>query len=358
MPEIDPRLLDAAALRRFVPLDGLSEAHLDDILRRARVRELPRGRILFKRGSAGGVLHFLLEGAVDLADARFAVRAVRSDDEGAQQALDDSNPHACTCVATCDARVLEVDRDHLDLVRTWNRAGNYLVTELDREEAMPDDDWMSSLLQAQVFAAVPPANIQRLFARFEAVAVSSGQAIVRQGEPGAHFYVLKKGVARIQRRMARDGMMRDLVIADLGPGDVFGEDALISDAPRNATVVMRTDGEVMRLGKADFRALLSDPVLREIRYAELLERLRDPGQRIEVLDVRLPLEYRRGHLPGSRSMPLHGMRRGLRELDPDTLYVTTCNGGRRASLASFILSEHGFESLVLVDPPAGSARAS
>ena len=50
-------------------------------------------------------------------------------------------------------------------------------------------------------------------------------------------------------------------LAELGMGDTFGEEALISDAKRNANVTMLTDGTLMRLAKEDFRKLLNEPML-------------------------------------------------------------------------------------------------
>ncbi len=52
-----------------------------------------------------------------------------------------------------------------------------------------------------------------------------------------------------------------LKLAELGVGDTFGEEALISEAKRNATVSMLTDGVLMRLNKQDFRDLMNEPLV-------------------------------------------------------------------------------------------------
>ncbi len=53
----------------------------------------------------------------------------------------------------------------------------------------------------------------------------------------------------------------DIILAELVVGDTFGEESLISEEKRNATITMQTDGILMRLGKKDFQALLIEPIL-------------------------------------------------------------------------------------------------
>ena len=109
----------------------------------------------------------------------------------------------------------------------------------------------------------------------------AGEAVVKQGDPGDYFYVLKSGRAQIVRRMSSDGDLKDVTLAELHPGDVFGEDALIGDAPRNASVVMTVSGSLMRLGKEDFRVLMQDPIMRYIDFDEFQEMMRDVDSKVE-----------------------------------------------------------------------------
>lgn len=337
-------------LKLLVPFNTLSETHLQDIQRKGRLQLLDKGKILFKRGAADGELHYLIQGTVDLTDASFNITPVEGGSERCQRALDDHNPHAVTAVSTTPVRLFVVPKDHVDLVLTWDQAGNYMVTDL-ASGADVENDWMSSLLGSAMFAAVPPANIQQLFSKFEETRIDAGQAVIRQGEPGDYFYVVKSGRCKVTRRVSRDGETREVMLAELGPGDMFGEDALIGDAPRNATITMTTNGALMRLGKPDFQALLQDPVLDYVAYEQLLAMLENPDEKVAVLDVRLPAEYKQGNVPGSRNLPLQVLRQNLSKLDPDTLYVVTCDGGRRSVLAAYILNQEGMVAHVLKDPP-------
>src|ERR1043166_86541 len=80
----------------------------------------------------------------------------------------------------------------------------------------------------------------------------AGSAIVRQGDPGDKFYVIRHGSAEVT--VADEDKTR--VVATLGECDFFGEAALLTGAPRNATVTAKQDLELYTLGKDEFKAVM------------------------------------------------------------------------------------------------------
>jgi CRP-like cAMP-binding protein len=106
---------------------------------------------------------------------------------------------------------------------------------------------MTRMLQSDAFIKLPPADIQRLLQTLRSVPVSAGDVIIRQGDEGDYFYIIKEGSCSVTRLASGEGW--DVPLAELGKGDCFGEEALVSDATRNATVTMLTDGTLMRLSK-------------------------------------------------------------------------------------------------------------
>ena len=134
-------------------------------------------------------------------------------------------------------------------------------------------------------------------------------------------------------------------LAELESGSCFGEEALISDAKRNATITMMTRGKLMRLSKDDFRQLLNEPLARKIPFAEADKMVK--SGKAKWLDVRLPSEFQAGSLPGAINMPLYLLRMKLGTLDAKTTYIACCDTGRRSSVAVFVLTQKGFESYVL-----------
>ena len=103
------------------------------------------------------------------------------------------------------------------------------------------------------FLKLPAANIQTLFSRLQELSVKAGDEIVKFGAPGDYYYIIKQGRCKVFRPVGSG----EHTLAELGPCDSFGEEALISEAPRNATVTMLTDGKLMRLSKRDFVELLA-----------------------------------------------------------------------------------------------------
>ena len=224
---------------------------------------------------------------------------------------------------------------------TWDQTGTYEVSEL-RGEGDAGDDWMTMLLQTKAFHKIPPANIQAIFMRMQQINYRSGDVILKQGTEGDYFYVLTRGSAIVTREtpLSKDGIK----LAELVVGDTFGEEALISEAKRNATVTMMSDGSVMRLGKEDFKTLLNEPMLDWVSFED--------GKKLVQggavwLDVRLPSEYENHHLEGAINIPLYFIRLKISTLDQNTSYVVCCDTGRRSSAGAYILSERGYQAHVL-----------
>jgi CRP-like cAMP-binding protein len=112
-----------------------------------------------------------------------------------------------------------------------------------------------------LFRDLAPAELDVLLPRLVAVAVAAGEVVIRQGEVGDRFYVVRSGQVRVER----DGEE----LARLGPGEAFGEIALLLDVLRTATVTAAEPSELLALDAADFRDVLA----RYLGRAGELERL-------------------------------------------------------------------------------------
>ena len=89
------------------------------------------------------------------------------------------------------------------------------------------------LKQASPFATLDADRLRRLVARLERLTVPAGEDVVRQGEPGDSCYLVRSGRVEVVAGQHGSGKRS---LATLGPGSLFGEAALLTDAPRNATV--------------------------------------------------------------------------------------------------------------------------
>lgn len=337
--------LELSTLRSFSPLDGLKPENLNALARKASLRELQLDRTLFKQGDNDKRTIYLVSGVVELLQNGETVAVIRAGTPEARNPLAPIMPRRYTAVVASDRiEYLSIDSDLLDVMLTWDQTGSYEVGELDSARQATDaaDDWMTTLLQTKAFHKVPPANIQAIFMRLQRVDFRAGQTIIKQGDEGDYFYVIVKGKCQVTREtpLNKDGIK----LAELNMGDTFGEEALISEAKRNANVTMLTDGTLMRLGKEDFKQLLNEPMLEYVDQYQA-EKLVAGGAK--WLDVRLPSEFEGQHLDTAMNIPLYFIRIKLKTLDRNTRYVVYCDTGRRSSAAAYILSERGFHTYVL-----------
>lgn len=337
------RLVQRSVLEQLIPLNSLSSDNLDDLSRKMSVEQVPAGGTVFSIGDRDNRSVYLLKGELELRKDREEPTRLRAGSAEACHPVAHQQPRPATAMATTDVEVMRIDNRLLDMMMTWDQSAGYLVTELDSEEDAADpSDWMSRMLQSSIFFQVPPANIQELFKRMQPASLSAGEKVIRQGEPGDYYYVINKGRVVVTRTAPNGTEVR---LAELGPGEGFGEEALISDAPRNASITMLTDGVLMRLSKADFDELLKGPVLHEVDLEEGGRLVTEEGA--VWLDVRLEAEHENQAIPGSLNIPLCLLRLRSRELDPDTRYVVYCDSGQRSAAAAYLLSESGFEVCVL-----------
>lgn len=103
-----------------------------------------------------------------------------------------------------------IERTTVQVLRVqWERLDHHLHAGPDDSDAEPLDadiassgpeDWITRMLKSPIFARLPVANIQRLFAAMEAVEVEAGQSVIQQGQATDACYVIKEGLCEVQRR--------------------------------------------------------------------------------------------------------------------------------------------------------------
>jgi CRP-like cAMP-binding protein len=334
--------VDTAVFDHYVPLNALRPESRADLARKSEVLVAKAGDLLFRAGDAATQALFVLAGEIELLDASAKRMAVlRAGEPAAQHRIAHQSPRRVSARCISDAKVLAVDASLLDVMLTWDQTGSFEVSELG-DAAGAEEDWMTKLLQMRSFQLVPPSNLQAMFLRMQEVQMEPGQAIVKQGDDGDFFYVIMSGRCIVTREQPNQKPVR---LAELESGSCFGEEALISDAKRNATVTALTRCKLMRLSKDDFRKLLNDPLARRVSY-EQAKALVDGGK-ARWLDVRLPSEFQANALPSALNMPLYMLRMKLAQLDTATTWIACCDTGRRSSVAAFVLTHKGYDAMVL-----------
>ena len=335
--------LDTELLKTFSPLDVLKRDNLAALSTKVQIRELSPQQILFKEGDTEKRTVYVVSGSLELLYDGKVEEIIKGGTDAARNPVAPKLPRIVSARARDRVQFLSIDSDLLDVMLTWDQTGSYEVSELQgQSDDVGGDDWMTMLLQAKAFHKIPPANIQAIFMRMQQINYKSGDVVLKQGSDGDYFYVLTRGKCLVTREtpLNKEGIK----LAELKVGDTFGEEALISDAKRNATVTMTKEGSVMRLGKEDFKRLLNEPMLDWVSMAEADELVQNGGQ---WLDVRLPSEFENNHKDGAINIPLYFMRLKINTLDSSMKYVLCCDTGRRSSAGAYILSERGYQAYVL-----------
>ena len=334
-------VVETSLFMQYVPLNALRPESQADLAKKSKVVEAKAGSYLFKIGEHAQMAIFVMSGEVHLEDSTGkAIARVKGGDPSSFHRLAHQTPRKVSARCASEVKYLAVDASLLDVMLTWDQTGSFEVQELKADSG--SDDWMGKLLQMRTFQMVPPSNLQAMFMRMQEVKVEPGQVIVKQGEEGDYFYVIMNGRCIVTREQPNSKPVR---LAELDGGACFGEEALISEAKRNATVTALVRSSLMRLAKQDFRNLLNDPLARKLSFADA-KKLVDAGQ-AKWLDVRLPSEYQNNSLPGSVNIPLYMLRMKLAALDKATKWVVCCDTGRRSSVAVFVLTQKGYEAYVL-----------
>ncbi len=137
-----------------------------------------------------------------------------------------------------------------------------------------------------LFTDLSPEFIGRLRKRVELLRFDPGQVICRQDEPADSFYLVRLGFVKVSQHFAGG----DLVLAYHGRGDFFGEMALLTNEPRNATCTAVDHVELVRIGADDFRLMLERFPSIAARFAAEAERRRQQNREQQALSGSVDLE--------------------------------------------------------------------
>lgn len=336
----------AASLAGLEPIRGLSAARRDELARLCPIEHYPPGSDPLRLAGPAASLVYLLAGELKIVLPDGSSRLLVGGCDIANWPLGYKTVPPQSSKAITEVELLRIDFDLLDIMMTWDE----LATVAENRPAGRDGSaqWSSmtgafsaQVLTAGALAALPPAHIHELMQRFERIKVRRGQVIICEGDPGDYFYLLESGRCTVSKQVGGAA----LGIAELKAGESFGEEALVSASRRNASVVMKTDGSLLRLAKPDFVELLQAPLLHPVSRAEAERRVATGTAR--WLDVRYPVEYAADGLPGAINLPLNEIRSALQLLDKGLEHIVYCQSGRRSSAAAFLLAQHGFRASLL-----------
>jgi CRP-like cAMP-binding protein len=271
--------MDQSVLNNLIPLNELSTQLRQRILAHSPVLHFGSSSTIFRQGDRDNYTYYLLKGVVELHVNDVAVKEITAGKAATRYPLPQQQPRQATAFAVNDVDVLAVDRrllENLLIIANRPRAAGGATQQ----------DWLGIMLSSELFRRIPPTNIQSLLDTLESVQYRPGALVIRQGDPGDYFYIIQSGTCEVIRTVESG---EEVKLAQLKPGDSFGEEALVTSSNRNATIRMTSEGTLARINCEDFVRLIRQPVLQSVSREEALE-LAANDEAI-LLDVRYPSEH-------------------------------------------------------------------
>jgi rhodanese-related sulfurtransferase len=240
--------------------------------------------------------------------------------------------------AVTNIRYIEIDADMSD---------GFLSLAQQLSEEVNDDPVIHSRMQllchVSALSHLPLQNMSEVLKRFAGKPVKAGEIIVTQGEEGDAYYVIEDGQARVVKT---DPFTDNTATVDyMGPGDAFGEEALLQGGYRNATINMTTPGNLLVLTKTDFDELVEPVMAQEVDAEQARKQIN--GGSVKLIDCRYDMEFEESRIPGAIHVALDRIRCDLHKFEPDTEYIVYCRSGRRSLAATFLLGERNIKAVSL-----------
>jgi CRP-like cAMP-binding protein len=335
-----------AHLRATRPFARLPEQQFAGLLKSARVEDAAMGAVLVREGDTDCDYLVLLEGELEVRRHYLSTPGVEEIDVGrllpgqgaGEMALLHAVPRQASVRAVAPSRVLRIDGATMEELLAWSQCFAEDLQGVAEFRAR-----MNLVRQVGPFRRLPLERVRMALECMQPVEVESDTVVVRQGEPGDRYYIIERGTAEVWRT---DPLTDETAqVATLGPGEPFGEEALLLGGFRNATVTFYTPGRLWILSKEDFDALLRPLLVEEVDAAKA-HALAQRGESF-WLDCRYDVEFEEAHIPGAIHAPLDRIRELAHGLDKTVSYTVYCRSGRRSACAAYLLRGLGFRAASL-----------
>ncbi len=325
-------------LRQYCYFSCLSDGALEALSNKFEVVHLPAGTLIIEEGAPANAFYMVCKGEVEVTKKNqwgqvSTLSVVGQGESFGEMALLTCSPRFSSVTAVTDVTLLKLLKKEFDeIVRQDSAFAGLMV---DRHQSFSH---YSDIKTAQPFALLPPEKMSALIDKLAEKKFSPGEKIITQGTQGDAYFIIKSGRAKVLKRMLSD-KEEEVALVEAGQG--FGEEALITDSPRSASVEAIDHTVVWTLSKEDFDEIAKASFLREADPEEVLSDSRD---NIAFLDVRMKTEFDEDHIYGAVNIPLDELRRRYAELDRDREYYVYCLMGARSAAASFLMNNQGLRA--------------
>lgn len=324
-------------LKQYNYFAGLSSRALDAICSRLQLIEFSPGTRIIREGERADSFYIIKEGEVEVTKTtkwgqKAKIINLKCGEGFGEMALLTCSPRNSSVMTKTDVilyRLLQTDFEEVVL----------LDSEFTNKLVMRNREYCryNSIKTLQPFALLDPGEMHTLSGKLDERKYSDGENIISQGESADAYYVIMSGSAEVTRKM-NSGVIEQVTV--LRDGEGFGEEALIREEGRSATVQAIGDTTVLRIDKADFDDVMKKSFL-EWDYPE---DILDKRNNYVIIDARIEPEYQDEHIAGAINIPIEVLRQKYGELDSSREYYTYCTNDSRGMTAAFLLRSQGYKA--------------
>lgn len=295
-------------LARIPEFRGATQVELQGLARSSQIFSMPANRWLVQSERNLGAYFYLLKGKVETWPPRPRLKEVR---------YQHFYPGCERARTRTRCQILRLDAAHRELI--FSRRAAYAV----ESHAESQSSWIAKFLQSHMMSKLTTPEWQSVFRHSRQMEFAAGETVLQQGRPGADFHVVETGVGRIHRG--------NRTLKQAGPGDFFGEDAIVSGRVRNAQVTAMTP---MRTHAIKGTAFLELVVPKGVTFGV-------------QLSGKTPLSLDGVRRVGGILIAPETLRERIRYFDQEKTYCVVGGDKRDRVMCAFLLSQWGIRADVL-----------
>lgn len=324
-------------------IGGLTAQQLEVLAPFMQVLALSPGEFLFEADSSDDASYFLRSGELLLESQRMGARHILSaNSPAARNRVAHQVPRVVSASARVPSEVVKVDSSRYESLLSNNWLDFEGFSQVNSEE-----DWVDKLLQHRLFQTLEPSTFESVINAFVPVAYDQGDTIFCEGDAGDCFYLIESGAVGVERKIGQSNQEQE--IATLRAGDAFGEAALISNAPRNATIFAKQDLTLMRLTRNAFEKHLGESLVQSVSARSARTLHERHGARWLSLEADAALAQLVGE-DRLTTTEVDALRSDVQMLDRGCPYIVSSRREDERAIACFVLSEKGFTAYGLSEP--------
>ena len=332
-------MMTSEELKMYSYFSALSANSLDELAGKLEKINMNAGEKIIRQNSPPDFFYFLKEGEVEINQrTRFGqdakISSLKSGAGFGEVALLTCSHRRSSVTAKTDVTLYSLVKNDFEDIMLKDAAFKVLLMNKAEDYAS-----YSRMKMFQPFALLEPEKMLAITDKLIEKSFKAGENVIKQGDKEIDgYYIIKSGrVAVLKESEGKEPEQ----IAALGEGESFGEEAIIREHARNATIQALEDTRVLLLSKKDFNTLLKTSFLDFAFPEDFPEEER--GKYV-FIDARVPPEYEEEHIQGAINIPIEILRSKYPELDPEQEYLTYCTNDSRGMASAFLLSTHGFKA--------------